>query len=103
MDLLVENSRDFDTAARYSGDEFALVLPGSSVGRRLRRGRADSRRPRRPRRTLSLASRRSLHADDVVSLVQAADEALFESKRARRNRVTASQRRGGTLRAVATQ
>jgi diguanylate cyclase (GGDEF)-like protein len=42
------------------------------------------------------------HADDSSSLVQAADEALYESKGAGRNCVTASHRRGGALRAVGT-
>ena len=102
--LLVENSRDFDTAARYGGDEFALILPGSSVAdafdvaERIRGllGDLDA--------TLSLGvASFPEHADDAGSLVQAADEALYESKRAGKNRVTASQRRGGSLRAVANQ
>lgn len=105
--LLVENSRDFDTAARYGGDEFALILPDSSVAdaldaaERIRRllGELDASLPA----TLSMGvASFPFHAHDSSSLVQAADEALYESKRAGRNRVTASQRRRGSLRAVAT-
>lgn len=103
--LLLENSRDFDTAARYGGDEFALILPGSSVGdgvdvaERIRRLLAEAGVPA----TLSVGvASFPFHAGDASSLVQAADEALYESKRSGRDQVTASQRHGGSLRAVAT-
>jgi diguanylate cyclase (GGDEF)-like protein len=103
--LLAENSRDFDTAARYGGDEFALILPGSSVAdaldvaERIRRLVVDSEARLSATLSIGVASF-PVHGDDSRSLVQAADEALYESKRGGRNRVTASASRGGSLRAV---
>jgi diguanylate cyclase (GGDEF)-like protein len=102
--LLVENSRDFDTAARYGGDEFALILPGSSAADGLdvaERIRALLAELDGSPATLSMGvASFPFHAHDASSLVQAADEALYESKHAGRNRATASQRRGGSLHAV---
>jgi diguanylate cyclase (GGDEF)-like protein len=103
--LLVENSRDFDTAARYGGDEFALILPGSSVAaafdvaERIRGLVAESDTGSPATLSIGVASY-PLHADDASSLVHAADDALYDSKRAGKDRVTASERRGGRLRAV---
>lgn len=103
--LLNRYSRDFDTAARYGGEEFALILPGSSVGdaldvgERLRRAVAewDTLVPV----TISVGvAAYPLHGGVAASLVQAADDALYESKRAGRNRVTASKEPDATLRAV---
>ncbi len=87
--------RDFDTAARYGGEEFAVVLPGCS-----------------PQEALDIAERLRLavsacpsvvpitasagvatfpgHAGDADTLVRAADDALYASKNAGRDRTTVS-------------
>jgi two-component system cell cycle response regulator len=88
--------RDFDTPARYGGEEFAVVLPGCGpdeamgIAERLRQ--AVSAAPSIVPITASagVASFPG-HAGDADTLVRAADDALYESKRAGRNRTTASQ------------
>lgn len=90
-------SRDFDTVARYGGEEFAIILPNCSdeealtIGERLRRSvmSADTAVPV----TVSVGvATYPMNGAGGTSLVQAADEALYESKRTGRNRVTRSTR-----------
>jgi two-component system cell cycle response regulator len=90
---LHENLRPFDTAARYGGEEFAVILPGCSVeespiaGERIRR-RAVASAPI-PDVTLSAGTATFPDdAPDASELVRAADAALYESKRAGRDRLT---------------
>lgn len=88
-------SRDFDTIARYGGEEFAIVLPTADLaacaraGERLRRAVEDMEGSVQITVSVGAASY-PRSAADADSLVRTADEALYESKRAGRNRVSVS-------------
>ncbi|MDQ4144779.1 MAG: GGDEF domain-containing protein [Actinomycetota bacterium] len=88
-------SRDFDTVARYGGEEFAIILPMADpkacaqAGERLRRAVEQMKAPVPITISVGTASFPN-NAMDADSLVRAADEALYESKRSGRNRVSMS-------------
>jgi diguanylate cyclase (GGDEF)-like protein len=91
--VLDESSRGFDTATRYGGEEFAIVLPQTTpeeamaVAERLRLGVEQSAIEPPVTVSLGVATFPDDAADDDA-LVKAADEALYASKRGGRNRVT---------------
>ena len=97
--VLASACRDFDTAARYGGEEFAIVLPACSsaeslvVAERLREAISEIETVTSVSGSAGVATFPA-HAADAEGLIKAADEALYESKRAGRNRVTRSRRRG---------
>ena len=93
---LVDRSRDFDTPARYGGEEFAVILPGTAaeearaVAERLHASLRHSIEGSDVTASAGVASF-PVNAADAGSLVRAADEALYASKRSGRDRVTASR------------
>ena len=95
---LAHACRDFDTAARYGGEEFAVILPACSskeslaVAERLRKAIGEIETVTPVTASSGVASFPT-HAGDAQALIKAADEALYESKRAGRDRVTRSRRR----------
>jgi two-component system cell cycle response regulator len=96
-DALREYLRPTDLVARFGGDEFAVLLPDAQ----LKQARQTAERIRQQVAALSPPSLstaitisigitdRADH-DDVATLVQRADAAMYDAKEAGRNRVTIS-------------
>ncbi|HVA61345.1 MAG TPA: GGDEF domain-containing protein [Mycobacteriales bacterium] len=93
--VLREYGREYDTVARYGGEEFAVVLPGCSnavamhVAERLRAA-VDEAPTEVPVTASCGVATFPIDATDARGLIQAADEGLYASKRAGRNRVTSA-------------
>ena len=90
---LVEHSRAFDTVARYGGEEFAVILPecpveeAHSVAERLRLV-SSAVEGRAPVTLSGGVATYPLHARDGAALIEAADGALYQSKRSGRDRLS---------------
>ena len=99
-EVLRQVSRDGDMPCRYGGEELVLVLPGANlaaarnVAERVRETFARRRFEPKPgvkeSRTVSLGIAAARLDETSSSLLKRADEAMYEAKRAGRDRVIAS-------------
>jgi diguanylate cyclase (GGDEF)-like protein len=96
-DVLRQHSRAIDTAARYGGDEFSLLLPETSddsarrVASRIKRHLENS--TEEPKLTVSIGvATHPPSGTSVQQLLESADQELYAQKAGRNRKVTARAR-----------
>jgi diguanylate cyclase (GGDEF)-like protein len=99
--LLKESVREVDSVARYGGEEFVILMPeaaeeeAASLAKRLRKRVADEPFSHRGV-TISLGvAQFPTHGETADAVIAAADAAMYDAKRAGRNRVSQAVARAG--------
>ena len=94
-DVLKNNARSVDIAARMGGEEFNILLPGidsqgaATAAERIRRAIEEKELDTIGHITASIGVATFLeHSDNLEDLLELTDQAMYQSKRQGRNRVT---------------
>ena len=94
-EVLKKNARSIDTAARMGGEEFNLILPGVDskgamiAAERIRRALESEKLDTIDHVTASVGVATFLeHSDNIEDIMELTDQAMYQSKRHGRNRVT---------------
>ena len=94
-DVLKNNARSIDIAARMGGEEFNILLPGidsqgaATAAERIRRAIEEKELDTIGHITASIGVATFLeHSDNLEDLLELTDQAMYQSKRQGRNRVT---------------
>lgn len=94
-EVLKNNARSIDVAARMGGEEFNLILPGVDsdggmiAAERIRKAINSVKLDKIDKISASIGVATYMeHTEDVDELLEITDQAMYESKRSGRNRVT---------------
>lgn len=94
-EVLKRNARSIDTAARMGGEEFNLILPGVEsdgamiAAERIRKALESEKLDTIDHITASIGVATFLeHSDNIEDILELTDQAMYQSKRNGRNRVT---------------
>jgi diguanylate cyclase (GGDEF)-like protein len=100
-ELLAAQSRDIDVAARFGGDEFVVLLPGCTSAeaelfvQRVRGELAADHPPELPRVPVSAGIISTVAPTSIEAMLQGSDSALYNAKRAGRDRTVIAEHWGG--------
>jgi diguanylate cyclase (GGDEF)-like protein len=106
--VLLDSVRSYDCAARYGGEEFLVMLSGTSVDRaresaeRMRKQLGGEQFAGGPVTISVGVAEYPAHGDTAKALIGQADAALYESKRAGRDRVTCASAKSNKEKAGAS-
>ncbi len=94
-EVLKRNARSIDTAARMGGEEFNVILPGvdsngaMAAAERIRKALEEEKLETIGHITASVGVATFLeHSDNIEDIMELTDQAMYQSKRNGRNRVT---------------